>query len=290
MQPFGRLSVDLDARWRRESTILVVMAFVGAALELPLALVGIPNLHMPGRAAFLIWALSGAAALIVIVPIAVRLNPQLGLPGAPLLVSSLFHEEQPYGFWRVIRVGVIWGLGLVAALFLILLIILAIALLLPHATSTHVTVPRFSRSLPDSLPAPGPLAAAALLASFGAGVSEEILFRLGLIAVLARVGASLCRASGNRPAKSVLWTATILQAYLFGLVHVFPGGNLTIVFGTKANPFLEALLTPQTWEGLVLGRLYLRRGLEAAIVAHIVLDLTIFSILTVALVLMRHRV
>jgi len=85
------------------------------------------------------------------------------------------------------------------------------------------------------------------------------------------------------------WRATILQAYLFGLVHVFPGGNLSIIVWTSASPFIAALVAPQTWEGIVLGRLYLRRGLEAAIVAHIVLDLAIFSFLIAGLMIMRNR-
>ena len=34
---------------------------------------------------------------------------------------------------------------------------------------------------------------------------------------------------------------------------------------------------PQTWEGVVFGRLYLRRGLEASIIAHATMDVALFT-------------
>jgi len=40
---------------------------------------------------------------------------------------------------------------------------------------------------------------------------------------------------------------------------------------------------PQTWEGVVFGRLYLRRGLEASIIAHAVMDFALFALAAIGL-------
>jgi hypothetical protein len=47
-------------------------------------------------------------------------------------------------------------------------------------------------------------------------------------------------------------------------------------------------MAPQTWAGVVLGRLYLKRGLEATMIAHTMMDLGLFLLLT-AIVYLLHR-
>jgi membrane protease YdiL (CAAX protease family) len=40
---------------------------------------------------------------------------------------------------------------------------------------------------------------------------------------------------------------------------------------------------PQTWEGVVFGRLYLRRGLEASIIAHASMDVALFVLAAIGM-------
>ena len=44
---------------------------------------------------------------------------------------------------------------------------------------------------------------------------------------------------------------------------------------------------PQTWEGIVFGRLYLKRGLEAAMLAHAIMDVALFALAAIG-VLRAH--
>src|ERR687895_115718 len=57
------------------------------------------------------------------------------------------------------------------------------------------------------------------LASIGAGVNEEILFRLGLMTIFVFLGAQLLR-QGDRPAAGGVWTAMVLATLSFGGVHL----------------------------------------------------------------------
>jgi membrane protease YdiL (CAAX protease family) len=76
----------------------------------------------------------------------------------------------------------------------------------------------------------------------------------------------------GRPSPSIaIWLSILASALYFGLAHV---GNLPNV----PHPYLRAF-TLDGVAGIVLG-LYWRRGLEAAIAAHLAADLFIYFGLT----------
>jgi len=63
----------------------------------------------------------------------------------------------------------------------------------------------------------------------------------------------------------------------------FPIEGLAEAIGFRKNAvplvvLIGGLLMPQTWEGVVFGRLYLRRGLEASILAHASMDVALFAL------------
>jgi membrane protease YdiL (CAAX protease family) len=107
-----------------------------------------------------------------------------------------------------------------------------------------------------------------LLASFAAGVSEELWFRFCAMTLFAWLGCRLTRRPA--PGAAVLWIANLLAALLFGLVH------LTNVLQLEIPITPGLVLYVVLWNGLaglVFGWLYWRRGLFAAIVAHTVVDI-----------------
>ncbi|MFN2211442.1 MAG: type II CAAX prenyl endopeptidase Rce1 family protein [Anaerolineales bacterium] len=59
-----------------------------------------------------------------------------------------------------------------------------------------------------------------LLASFYGGFTQEILIRLFLMTLLAWIGNNLLHSLSNIPSSSVIWSANILAALLFGLNHL----------------------------------------------------------------------
>jgi membrane protease YdiL (CAAX protease family) len=109
-----------------------------------------------------------------------------------------------------------------------------------------------------------------LLASFSAGVTEELLFRLGLMTLFVWLGAKMSRS--RPPGAWVFWTANFMAALLFGLVHLtnLVGLGIPITFGA-----ILCVLPGNGMAGMVFGWLYWRRGLETAMLAHFVADVVL---------------
>jgi hypothetical protein len=114
------------------------------------------------------------------------------------------------------------------------------------------------------------------LAALSAGITEETLFRLLGLSLLAWLGGLVFHDSDGRPKPIVFWTANILFALAFGAAH-FPAQaaiglpiNLLVVIST---------LVLNGIGGLLLGWLFWTFGLESAILAHILADILRHSVL-----------
>jgi membrane protease YdiL (CAAX protease family) len=107
---------------------------------------------------------------------------------------------------------------------------------------------------------------ATLLASVGAGISEEIINRLGVLTLFAWLGTRLLRR--RAPGARVLWSANVSAALLFGALHL-PQAAL---FGSLTGLMLAYVLVGNGAVGLVFGWLYWRYGLLAAMLCHATTD------------------
>ena len=56
------------------------------------------------------------------------------------------------------------------------------------------------------------------LVSFSAGITEEIMFRLGLMSLLLTIALNLKKA--EKPSNKMVWTSIIISALFFGLIHL----------------------------------------------------------------------
>jgi len=114
------------------------------------------------------------------------------------------------------------------------------------------------------------------LASFWAPFAEEIvdrLFLLSLVAWLGMLGMKLFRVSSEGRGRGIaLGVATVATALFFGWYHI---GNEQLF--AAVLPPLVALRTVLIIlpVGLAFGWLYIRRGLEAAILSHFVIDVIV---------------
>jgi CAAX prenyl protease-like protein len=262
------VGVNRAAR-RRESALLITLAIVGAVLEYPLAL-AIKSIDRSeiGRA---LPFLAITFVLASMIPFAVRISPQLGLPGAPLIAAKIAGEKLHFSIRSMIKISM--GYAFLAALVgAVVLITVIVPLMIAHpiAGGSKLPVP------PVMKLAPGRIAIVGALVAIAAAVSEEIQFRLVLFAVFAWIARLIARDSSGKSSRGALWLATILQAYAFGLVHLLPLASS--MFRSTPRLLLGAWLMPQTWEGIVFGRLYLKRGLEAAMLAHAIMDVTLFAL------------
>ncbi|MBD2345540.1 CPBP family intramembrane glutamic endopeptidase [Anabaena subtropica] len=120
--------------------------------------------------------------------------------------------------------------------------------------------------LPGSIPG--------LLAALGAGINEEIWFRLGTLTGLMELGRWLIKAS--QPSKALFWSANIISSLLFGAAHLpqfaFMASGLRLAV-------VGVVLLQNGVVGLIFGWLYWRTGLLAAILAHITADIVIHVIM-----------
>ncbi|PCC68020.1 CAAX protease self-immunity [Nannocystis exedens] len=125
--------------------------------------------------------------------------------------------------------------------------------------------------LGGELPRPSPWHG--FLASFYGGIAEEVLTRLGLATVLAWATARLF---GRRAALAV---GIVGSALLFGALHlpaaaqVWPLTALVVARTLLLNAIL----------GVLFGAVYVRRGLEHAIVMHFAADIALHVVLPLLL-------
>lgn len=123
------------------------------------------------------------------------------------------------------------------------------------------------------------------LACFYGGIDEEILLRLFVMGGLAWLIGLVWKAPGGAPALGAFWLANVLAALLFGAGHL-PATRMV----TKLTPMVVArALVLNGIPGLACGYLYMRYGLEAAMLAHFSLDILLHLVaVPVSHRLVRH--
>ena len=99
-----------------------------------------------------------------------------------------------------------------------------------------------------------------------AGIVEELVFRVIISTLVAWLAYLVLKRS-----TAAIWIGIAVSAVLFGLAHV---ANLPNV----PHPYLRAIVLNGI-AGIVLGWLYWRRGLEWAVLAHLIADATMYLVL-----------
>ena len=103
-----------------------------------------------------------------------------------------------------------------------------------------------------------------LLVAINAGISEELIFRLGLMTMFVWLGSHIHRGEVGRPSDFVMWVAIIAAGIIFGIAHlwgIFPVPDIWILR-------FRVVIT-NSLIGILLGWLYWRYGLESAMLTHI---------------------
>jgi len=115
-----------------------------------------------------------------------------------------------------------------------------------------------------------------LLAATSAGITEETLFRLFGLSLLAWLVGLLFHDSDGRPKPIVFWIANILFALAFGAAHL----PAEAAIGLPLNLLvITSTLVLNGIGGLVFGWLFWTFGLESAILAHILADILRHSVI-----------
>lgn len=191
------------------------------------------------------------------------LADRIGL-GLPFMEGAL-NKNPIWG--KLPRIALIAAvLGIVGALLIIALDVLAFAPQLQAAISSGPTTPATNP----------PPAWQGFLASFYGGITEEVMMRLFVLTLLAWLGRFISRTADNRPTVVVMWVANILAAVVFGLGHL----PATQAAGIALTPFVVTrAIILNGLIGVVAGWLYSRWGLESAIICHFSADIVLHVLL-----------
>lgn len=250
--------------------ILLAASIVGVVAIIPysLALQGTQlselNLPIPTWLLISLQILQNTIMFAVIILLGLLAANRVGL-GLPVLEAKLQGESVRQKIRAFLLPSIL--LGIVAAGLIILLDSLVFNPLLMAELGEKA-----AELNQDSLQ---PAAWKGLLASFYGGINEEILLRLGLMSILVWLGRFVSKTEDGRPTATILWSANILAAILFGLGHLpataalFPLTPLVILRAIVLNGVA----------GIAFGYLYFRHGLESAMLSHFVTDIVLHVLL-----------
>lgn len=235
---------------------LVLPYFLGLQASAP-----VPQPQAPGSLIALVLAALGRN-LVLLAPAAslgLLVAPRIGL-GAPFLEWRLDGGPRPAAPWSsIVAPAVGWAAGTALVAF-------GIDAFFLHALGVAYPAPEIHARIAVAWWRSG-------LASFWAPFAEEIVDRLFLLSLVAWLGIKLLRAKGEGSRRSiVLWAANLATALFFGWYHI----SNEQLFAAQV-PALVALRTVLIIlpVGLAFGWLYIRRGLEAAILSHFVIDIIV---------------
>lgn len=204
-------------------------------------------------------------ALLLIVPggIGLVLASRIGL-GMPFVEGWATRSPVPIRFRNIVAIAWITAVALV--LFSLLL-------------RTLVIDPAMNAMFKDlGITSPGQTPVAPLygfLAAASAGITEETLFRLFGLSLLAWLGGLLFRDSNGRPRPLVFWTANFLLALGFGAAHLPTAASLGLPMNALV---ITSNLVVNGIGGLAFGWLFWTFGLESAMLAHFLSDVIVYAL------------
>ncbi len=251
---------------RLKLAILIGAIVAGQAMVIPVARYAGPRVST--RDAQI--ALVVVSILLATVPLSLAVIPDLGLPGAVLLDRMLGRQTVRGKIRPLLVRAVVLALVSFAVSFPILPLRLRVVGGPDQARLSRVLAPR--------------ALGLTMLSGVGAGLQEEIMFRLGLLSVFIWILARTARIRGPvTDRRAILWIANLAQAYLFGLMH-----QALALTGSVGNfSMLGALVDPRTVVAIVFGYAAIRYGLETAIATHVLFDESIFVAATLWPLLFR---
>ena len=265
----NKIVLDTKRRWNWKVFLVLIGLLVPAGFAiLPFAM-HIQNTYTETDLASLGWEvllldrLVNILLAVILGGIGLVLANRIGL-GMPFVESWVKRESIQHRFRSAAAVGLITGV-----VFVLLILLLQNVV---FAKPMQALFDEIGYTVPEEAVTP-PLYG--FLAAFSAGVTEETLFRLFGLSLLAWLGGLLFHDSDGRPKLAVLWIANLLFAIAFGAAHL----PTAAAIGWPIN----ALIVTRTIVlngvgGLALGWLFWTFGLESAMLAHFLADVILYTL------------
>jgi hypothetical protein len=212
----------------------------------------------------LINTLLNSLLIVILGGIGLALANRIGL-GMPFVERWIKRETVPSRFRN--GVAIAW---ITAVAFVLLILFLQTVVFGPPMKAMF-------DELGIELPAEvSPPALYGFLAAISAGITEETLFRLFGLSLLAWLGGLLFHDPEGRPKPVVLWTANVLFALAFGAAHL----QTAAAIGWPINALvITRTIALNGLGGLAFGWLFWTFGLESAMLAHFFADVILHALI-----------
>jgi len=241
--------------------LLLLCAVCGVAASFPFVLFlyadKLVDAPMPVPLVLALGLLQNSIILAVLIGVGLMLTAKTGLPGAPLIEDWRAGRDVGQRLRSMISPSLLTG------------VFVGVVVLLMFAFLLRDELPQ----LPVGKAALTPVWKRFLLCFYG-GLTEEILMRIFAFSFLIWLVRKLLRTGNEAPGSKVFWVANILLALIFGLGHL---GSVVPLMPVTFKIVLGALLLNGV-ASLAFTSLYMRRGLEASMLAHFVADFMIWVI------------
>lgn len=215
------------------------------------------NPPVPLPVVFLLSLLQNTVILSLLIGVGLILTAKVGLPGALLIEDWRSGKGIGERLRAIIQPALMTGVGVGVTVLVLIFVLLKKEL--PH--------------LPLGKAALMPVWKRLLVCLYG-GLTEEIMMRVFLFSLLVWLLSKIWRSGTGAPGRQVFWAANIILGLLFGLGHLASVVPLTPI---TLNVVVAALLL-NSIASLAFTHLYWKRGLEAAMLAHLVADFMLFVI------------
>lgn len=102
------------------------------------------------------------------------------------------------------------------------------------------------------------------------GIAEELMLRWGVMTLLVFILWKIFQRSKNQPSSIIVWMGIFISALLFGLAHY----GATAAAADMTPLIFARMIFLNGLGGIIYGWLYWKKGLEAAMVAHMATHVT----------------
>ena len=228
--------------------VLCLIPYMLALVEPMVGKVAVPPLPVPVLVALML--LQNTVILAVLIGTGLVLARKVGL-GAPFLQSWLAAEPVDVRITGTLRASLAYGVGVGVSLWVLILLVSTLVPSFP--TTAESAIPIWKR----------------LGACFYGGITEELLMRLFVLSFIAWILGRFAKTPSGFPTGRALWAANIAAALLFGVAHL----PAAAMFTALTPSVVAIVLLLNGIGGVVFGYLYLRNGLEAAMLSHFAADL-----------------
>jgi membrane protease YdiL (CAAX protease family) len=239
--------------------LLGVFSFLLVDLSALIAILPIPaGTEIPSitPALKLLSLIQPAVILFVAILVGVALAPKVGL-SSPVAEAVAGGGQLRSAFKPQIIPGLVGGLAGGVAIVLIALLWKSF---LPPEVITRIA------ELGKILPLPTRLL-------YG-GITEELLLRWGLMTLLVWAAWRLFQKGQNKPKPAYFVSAILISSVVFGIGHL-PIALLLVPQATAA--LIVFVVAANSLFGLIAGYLYWRKGLESAMIAHMLAHIVMFT-------------